>query len=113
MTTSVRDAPPVPDPAAARPAASDPTPPDPAASDPAAADPGPDGRSVVVELVPGPDGPLAILTMLRGRRYDVVDVRVERRGARMTVSVALPPSRMPVLLERLRRIPVVLAAHAA
>lgn len=79
----------------------------------------PDGdravRTVVVELQGGLDGPLTLLTMLRGRRYDVVDLRAEigTESSRLTVSVLLPAARTDVLLERLRRVPVVLDARPA
>lgn len=72
-----------------------------------------DIHSFTLGLQEGLDGPASVLSMLRGRRYDVVDARIELRGAHMTVRVALPASRAELLLERLRRLPLVLDACRA
>lgn len=72
-----------------------------------------DVLTFTVGLEPGMDGPLSVLTMLRGRRYDVVDARIELRGAHLTLRVAMDATGADLLLERLRRIPVVLDAHRA
>lgn len=78
---------------------------------PPATRPARDILSFTVGLEAGMDGPLSVLTMLRGRRYDVVDTRIELRGAHLTLRIAMPESGADLLLERLRRIPVVLDAH--
>lgn len=71
-------------------------------------------RAVVVGATGGLDGVVRIATMLRGRRYRVRDLAVQvREGVVVSdirVVVVLTASETDLLLERLRRLSVVLSA---
>lgn len=58
-----------------------------------------------------------MVTMLRGRRYRIRDLSVDLREGvvetRVTCTVVLPADELPVLLERLRRLPAVTSAENA
>lgn len=62
----------------------------------------------------GLDGALRVVAMLRGRRYRVRDLSVDvREGvveSRITCTIVLTTNETTLLLERLRRLPVVVAA---
>lgn len=72
-------------------------------------------RSVTVHLVDGLDGVLKVAMMLRGRRYRVRDLSVDVREGVVesvfTCTIALSAADTALLLERLRRVPVVVSAH--
>lgn len=71
-------------------------------------------RTVIIGSTGGLDGVMRIATMLRGRRYRVRDLAVHvREGvvvSEIRVVVVLTASETDLLLERLRRLAVVLSA---
>ncbi|SDG72748.1 hypothetical protein [Pseudonocardia oroxyli] len=72
-------------------------------------------HTVVAEVTAGLDGVLRVTTMLRGRRYRVrdltVDVHEGARASELRTTVLLTADEAALLLERLRRMPAVLAAR--
>lgn len=64
-----------------------------------------------VRVTGGLDGALRVLTLLHGRRYQVRDVSMDVRDdvveSRIDCTVTVTAVEVPLLLERLRRIPVV------
>lgn len=71
-------------------------------------------RSLTAFVTSGLAGVIRVLMLLHSRRYLVADVRVQvREGvleSRVSCTVLLTPSQNDLLLERLRRIPVVVSA---
>lgn len=71
-------------------------------------------RAITVHVTGGFDGSLRVLVMLRGRRYRVRDLAVEvYEGvvqSRIDCTITLSAAETRLLLERLRRIPVVVTA---
>jgi hypothetical protein len=72
-------------------------------------------RSVTVHLVDGLDGVVKVAVMLRGRGYRVRDLSVDIHEGVVesvfTCTIALSATDTELLLERLRRLPVVVSAH--
>lgn len=70
-------------------------------------------RKVIVHVAEGLDGVLRVAMMLRGRRYRVRDLAMTiREGAlsEIRVTVVLTASETELLLNRLRRFPIVVSA---
>ncbi|WP_409465592.1 hypothetical protein [Amycolatopsis sp. GA6-003] len=74
-------------------------------------------RAVTAHVTGGLAGALRVLTLLHGRRYPVrgldVDVREGVVESRVSCTVLLTARETGLLLERLRRIPVVVSAENA
>jgi len=74
-------------------------------------------RSITAHLTGGLDGVLRVVTMLRGRAYRVRDLSADvGEGVvetRVRCTVVLTAAGTSLLLERLRRMPVVVSAEAA
>jgi hypothetical protein len=72
-------------------------------------------HTVVVQVTAGLDGVLRVAAMLRGRRYPVrdltVDVHEGATASELRATVLLSGPDTDLLLERLRRMPAVLAAR--
>jgi len=77
----------------------------------------PTHRSVTVQMTGGLDGAHRVITMLRTRRYHVRDLTVSiREGvvvSEVRCTVVSTTTDTALLLERLRRIPIVVAADNA
>lgn len=74
-------------------------------------------RTITVHVTGGLDGALRVATMLRGRGYRVRDLTLGvREGvveSRLDCTIALTAAEAALLLERLRRMPAVVAADNA
>jgi hypothetical protein len=72
-------------------------------------------RAITAHVTDGLDGVLKVAMMLRGRGYRVRDLSVDVREGVVesvfTCTIALSTSDTALLLERLRRVPVVVSAH--
>jgi hypothetical protein len=96
----------------------DPAGPDAAVSDaapldpPGATDPGRRQRLVRTRLDGGMDAVHRVVTLLRGRGYEVRGMSVDLRRGTLDVTLLVTPDETALLLERLRRLPSVLAAAA-
>jgi hypothetical protein len=73
----------------------------------------PTHRSVTAHVTGGLDGALRVMTLLRGRRYQVRDFGVHvvesLDEGRVTCTVLLAPADLDLMLARLRRLPVVVS----
>ncbi|HEV7471958.1 MAG: hypothetical protein JWP64_4255 [Pseudonocardia sp.] len=91
----------------------DPAVPDAALLDPPrATDPGRRQRLVRTRLDGGMDAVHRVVTLLRGRGYEVRGMSVDLRRGTLDVTLLVTPDETALLLERLRRLPSVLAAAA-
>jgi hypothetical protein len=74
----------------------------------------PTHRSVTAHVTGGLDGALRVMTLLRGRRYQVRDFGVHvgegLAGSRVTCTVLLTAADVDLMLARLRRLPAVVSA---
>ncbi|HZZ51648.1 MAG TPA: hypothetical protein VFE65_32540 [Pseudonocardia sp.] len=72
-------------------------------------------RSITAHVTDGLDGLLKVTTMLRSRGYRVRDLSVDiREGvieSLITCTIALNTADTELLIERLRRVPVVVSAY--
>ena len=66
--------------------------------------------SVTASVTGGLDGALRVMTLLRGRRYQVRDLHVHVDEGRVTCAVLLTPAELDLMLARLRRLPSVVSA---
>lgn len=75
---------------------------------------GAETHRIVVRVSGGFDGALRVATVLRSRAYRVrhlsAEVPTEGAESRVGCTVALTSAAVPLLLERLRRLPAVLSA---
>lgn len=73
--------------------------------------------TVFIRVANGFDGALRVAQLLRGRRYRVRDLAIEVRdgdaSAALQVTVVLAAVQRELLLERLRRVPVVRSVDIA
>lgn len=102
-------------PAVLDPAVLDPAVPDaavPDAAPPAATDPGRRQHLVRTRLDGGMDAVHRVVTLLRGRGYEVRGMSVDLRRGTLDVTLLVTPDETALLLQRLRRLPSVLAATA-
>jgi hypothetical protein len=79
---------------------------------PAATDPGRRQRLVRTRLDGGMDAVHRVVTLLRGRGYEVRGMSVDLRRGTLDVTLLVTRDETALLLQRLRRLPSVLAATA-
>lgn len=84
----------------------------PDAAPPAATDPGRRQHLVRTRLDGGMDAVHRVVTLLRGRGYEVRGMSVDLRRGTLDVTLLVTPDENALLLQRLRRLPSVLAATA-